>query len=232
MSNQEKLIKELNGTLDRELKKSESFLEKIGRYCAKQRGSYFDKANAQIAALTGAGGILVSAGTIIAQMEGIIAQSPANSFFALGCMALSGAVVVASAAHHVLTAKMLDPIISDINFQDFKPEKVGKIFSKIVSNRIIENKNLTPEQKYEVFDAFKTTFLEKVSCHYNQQHHMKDFASTIKGMDLNNIIHDSRMDLFKKASSEQLENIVESAKKMVAEQNTPTKVARGFDLSM
>lgn len=213
-----RMITELNKVLDNELKKNESFLERIGRYCAKQRGSYFDKSKSQISALTGAGSILVGFGTIIAQMEGIIAQSPSNSFFALGCMALSGAVVISSIAHHTITSKVLDPIISDINFQNFNPEKVGKIFSNIVSKKLIENKNLTSDQKYQIFDEFKDSFVDKVSCHYNKQSHNKDFSNTIKGMDLDTAIHKSSMELFRKSSAEDFDKLMKSAAQMFSKE--------------
>lgn len=178
MSSPDKILKELNRTLDSALKENESFLERIGRYCANQRESLLSKKSSVVAGALAATSQTVAVGHIIAQIQGVIPDSPSNHMFALGCMALGGAIIATYASHHILTKKIMDPILSHVNFNRFDPEKVAKIFSGIISEKLYGRNDIPAHEKDCVFANLKDSLVEKAGIHYNGLNRFESFSNT------------------------------------------------------
>lgn len=178
MSNSEKILAELNKVLDKELKRNESFLEKIGRYCANQRESLFSKKSSLAAGVLAATSQIIAVSSIIAQTQGVIPDSYSNNMFALGFMALGGAVITTYASHHVLTKKIMDPILSYVNFNKLNPEKVAKVFSGVISDKLYSRNDIPASEKDCIFANLKDAFIDKISIHYNGLNRFESFSKT------------------------------------------------------
>lgn len=178
MSNPERILADLNKTLDKELKKNESLLERVGRYCANQRESFFSKKSSVTSAMLAVTSQFAGFGSIVAQTQGLIPDSQANNMIAIGLLALSGAILTTCASHHVLTKKIMDPILSHFNFNKSNPEKVAKVFNNIVSEKLYSRGDIPSSEKDCIFANLKEAFVEKVSIHYNGLNRFESFSKT------------------------------------------------------
>lgn len=161
MEKDNKIYTELNSQLHKALSENESLFEKIGRYCASRKGELLEKKSFMISLSIAATAQLAGVSSIAINSQ---AQST-NSFFVY-CMAISGATIISYMSQH-FAAKMIDPIINGVNYDRLKPEKVAKIFNKIVSEGISNRKDLTDDEKSSFFAKLQYSLIDRVREQYH-----------------------------------------------------------------